>query len=89
MKPTDGQPTVNTFDVVKQRSEVRHSIGLVFQDTTLDEYLSAEQNLWFHAYAYGIPRKVAEPRTQELLKLLELWDRRVSTAVRAGEIRLP
>ena len=55
-KPTDGAATVNGYDVLTQRSEVRRSIGLVFQEATLDEYLTAEQNLLFHAYAYGVPR---------------------------------
>jgi ABC-2 type transport system ATP-binding protein len=55
---------------------VRRSIGLVFQQTTLDEYLTAEQNLRFHAYAYGVPREVREPRVDELLTMVELSDRR-------------
>jgi ABC-2 type transport system ATP-binding protein len=76
LRPHGGRAIVNGFDIVTQRSAVRRSIGLVFQDTTLDEYLSAEQNLRFHAYAYGVPREVYEPRMRELLTLLELWDRR-------------
>jgi ABC-2 type transport system ATP-binding protein len=62
--------------VATQRSQVRHSIGLVFQETTLDDYLTAEQNLRFHAYAYAVPREIREPRLKELLDLVELWDRR-------------
>jgi ABC-2 type transport system ATP-binding protein len=76
LRPTAGSATVNGFDVTSQRSEVRRSIGLVFQQPTLDEYLSAEQNLRFHAYAYGVPADVREPRIQELLTMVELWDRR-------------
>src|SRR3989304_10424692 len=76
LRPTAGRATVNGYDVLKQRSEVRRSIGLVFQDTTLDEYLTAEQNLYFHAYAYGIPRDTREQRMQELLTMVELGDRR-------------
>jgi ABC-2 type transport system ATP-binding protein len=57
---------------------VRCSIGLVFQDPTLDEYLTAEQNLRFHAYAYAVPKNVREKRIRELLELVELWDRRKS-----------
>ena len=59
LKPTEGSATVNGFDVDRQRSEVRRSIGLVFQQSTLDEYLTAEQNLRFHAYAYGVPATCA------------------------------
>jgi len=49
---------------------------LVFQEPTLDDYLTAEQNLRFHGYAYGVPRNVLEPRLKELLEMMELWDRR-------------
>ncbi len=76
--PTSGRASVKGYDVLKQRSQVRHSIGLVFQDPTLDEYLTAEQNLRFHAYAYSVPRNVREKRIGELLELVELWDRRKS-----------
>ena len=76
--PAAGRASVNGYDVVKQRSDVRRSIGLVFQDSTLDEYLTAEQNLRFHAYAYRVPRSVRETRIAELLDLVELSDRRKS-----------
>ena len=76
IKPTAGAATVNGYDVHTQRSEVRRSIGLVFQEPTLDDYLTAEQNLLFHAYAYGVPRAVREERMRELLTLVELWDKR-------------
>ena len=76
IKPTAGAATVNGYDVHTQRSEVRRSIGLVFQEATLDEYLTAEQNLLFHAYAYGVPRAVRKERMRELLTLVELWDKR-------------
>jgi ABC-2 type transport system ATP-binding protein len=74
LTPSSGKAIVNGYDVVKQRSEVRRSIGLVFQDPTLDEYLTAEQNLRFHAYAYKIPKKIREKRISELLELVELSD---------------
>ena len=76
--PTSGRASVKGYDVLKQRSQVRRSIGLVFQDPTLDDYLTAEQNLRFHAYAYGVPQNVRETRIGELLELVELWDRRKS-----------
>jgi ABC-2 type transport system ATP-binding protein len=76
LKPTAGQAKVNGHDVIKERSQVRQSIGLVFQEPTLDDYLTAEQNLRFHGYAYGVPRNVLEPRLKELLEMMELWDRR-------------
>jgi ABC-2 type transport system ATP-binding protein len=78
LRPSAGRASVNGFDVVRQRSEVRRSIGLVFQQPTLDETLTAEQNLRFHAYAYGVPADLRERRIRELLSLVELWDRRGS-----------
>jgi ABC-2 type transport system ATP-binding protein len=76
LRPSSGSARVNGFDVAHQQSDVRRSIGLVFQQPTVDEYLSAEQNLRFHGYAYGIPADVREPRIRELLTMVELWDRR-------------
>jgi len=76
LRPSAGSARVNGFDIARQRSEVRRSIGLVFQDVTLDQYLSAEQNLRFHAYAYGLAAAEYEPRMERLLRLLELWERR-------------
>jgi len=76
LTPTSGRASVKGYDVVRQRNEVRRSIGLVFQESTLDEYLTAEQNLRFHAYAYGVPRGLREERISELLELVELSDRR-------------
>jgi ABC-2 type transport system ATP-binding protein len=76
LSPTSGDAIVNGFNIIKERDQVRASIGLVFQDPTLDDYLTAEQNLRFHAYAYSIPRGTLEPRMKELLEMVELWDRR-------------
>ena len=78
LTPTEGKASVNGFDVAKQRSRVRESIGLVFQDSTLDEYLTAEQNLNFHAYAYKLGKTERESRMKELLELVELSERRKS-----------
>jgi ABC-2 type transport system ATP-binding protein len=76
LRPTSGRASVNGFDVARQRSEVRRSIGLVFQQSTLDDTLSARQNLRFHALAYGVAGDIREQRLQELLVLVELWERR-------------
>jgi ABC-2 type transport system ATP-binding protein len=76
LKPSAGSATLNGFDVQHDRSDVRRSIGLVFQQPTLDEYLTAEQNLRFHAYAYAVPKDVRDTRMRELLEMVELWDRR-------------
>lgn len=74
--PTAGTARVAGFDVVEERSEVRRHIGLVFQDTTLDTYLSAELNLRFHAELYGIPKDALEPRMRQVLEMVGLWERR-------------
>jgi ABC-2 type transport system ATP-binding protein len=76
LKPTSGRATVNGFDVTRQRNQVRQSIGLVFQDPSLDEYLTAKENLKFHAFAYNVPD--TERRIEDVLKLVELWERRRS-----------
>ena len=78
LRPTSGRALVDGCDVRRQRSQVRRSIGLVFQEPTLDEYLTAEQNLRFHAYAYAVPGKEREKRIYKLLNLVNLWDRRKS-----------
>jgi ABC-2 type transport system ATP-binding protein len=76
--PSGGEARVAGFDVVRERDDVRRHIGLVFQDTTLDNYLSAEQNLRFHAELYGIPRAVTGPRIRQVMEMVGLWDRRES-----------
>ncbi len=78
LRPSAGSATLNGFDVQQDRSDVRRSIGLVFQQPTLDEYLTAEQNLRFHAYAYAIPAALRDERMREVLEMVELWDRRKS-----------
>ncbi len=74
LKPSSGKATICGNDITKQRDRVRQCIGLVFQDSTLDEYLTAEQNLRFHAYAYHLPKETREPRIAEVLELVELSD---------------
>jgi len=76
MKPTSGRALLNGFDVVRQPNQVRRSLGLVFQDPSLDIKLSALQNLEFHSGVYNIPRSVSRKRIEEVLKIVDLWDRR-------------
>jgi ABC-2 type transport system ATP-binding protein len=76
--PTQGSASVAGYDVVKQRDDVRRNIGLVFQDTTLDSYLTGEQNLRFHADLYGVPRAQLAPRLKQVLEMVNLWDRKDS-----------
>jgi len=76
VRPTAGDATVAGFDVRTDRDAVRRSIGLVFQDSTLDGYLSAAQNLAFHAELYGVPKELTAQRMQAVLEMVGLWERR-------------
>ena len=77
-RPTGGGASVAGHDVLTERDDVRRNIGLVFQDTTLDGYLSAEQNLRLHAELYGVPRAVVADRMRQVLDMVGLWERRDS-----------
>jgi ABC-2 type transport system ATP-binding protein len=77
-RPSRGEARVAGHDVVRERNEVRRNIGLVFQDPTLDGYLTAEENLRFHADLYGVPRALARERMTEVLEMVGLWERRDS-----------
>jgi ABC-2 type transport system ATP-binding protein len=77
-RPTSGTAWVSGFDVVRQRDEVRRHIGLVFQDPTLDGYLTAEQNLRLHADLYGVPRHLIASRMTQVLEMVDLADRRTA-----------
>jgi ABC-2 type transport system ATP-binding protein len=74
--PTSGTARVAGYNVKTQRDTVRRNIGLVFQDTTLDSYLTGEQNLRFHADLYGVPRQQLAPRMRQVLEMVGLWERR-------------
>jgi ABC-2 type transport system ATP-binding protein len=75
-KPTAGAATVAGHDVVRERDDVRRNIGLVFQDPTLDGYLTAEQNLRLHAELYGVQSDLVVPRMRQVLEMVGLWDRK-------------
>jgi ABC-2 type transport system ATP-binding protein len=78
-KPTSGSATVAGHDVVSERDDVRRNIGLVFQDPTLDGYLTAAQNLRLHADLYGIQSDLVRPRMRQVLEMVGLWDRKDGT----------
>ena len=77
-RPSSGTARVAGHDVTTERDRVRRNIGLVFQDTTLDNYLSGAQNLRFHAELYGVPAAAVAPRMQQVMEMVGLWDRRDS-----------
>ncbi|MGI9000891.1 MAG: ABC transporter ATP-binding protein [Pseudonocardia sp.] len=73
---SSGSARVAGFDVATERSAVRRHIGLVFQEPTLDTYLTGEQNLRFHGELYGVDRSGAAARREEVLRMVGLWERR-------------
>ena len=75
-RPTAGKAVLNGFDVVRQQNQVRQSIGIVFQDPSLDDRLTGLHNLRFHAMVYNVPVAVREQRIEHLLRMVELWDKR-------------
>lgn len=78
LRPTSGSARVNNFEISSNEDGVRKSIGIVFQDQSLDEELTAYENMNFHGRLYRIPRTVRQQKIKELLKLVELEDRQHS-----------
>jgi ABC-2 type transport system ATP-binding protein len=75
LKPTSGYAKVNGFDIVKDAMNVRRSIGIVFQDPSIDDRLTGRENLYMHANLYGVPPSEQKERIDRILKLVELDDR--------------
>ena len=80
-RPTSGSALVAGHDVVRERDDVRRHIGLVFQDPTLDGYLTAEQNLRLHAELYGVDSALVAGRMRQVLEMVGLWERRAATVM--------
>jgi ABC-2 type transport system ATP-binding protein len=78
LRPTSGKLTLNGHDVTKDQAKARKSFGIVFQDPALEEELTAYENMKVHAVLYGIPANEQESRIEELLKLVDLWERKDS-----------
>ncbi|MHB1389637.1 MAG: ATP-binding cassette domain-containing protein [Thermoleophilia bacterium] len=75
LKPTSGSATLNGFDVATHQDDVRQSIGIVFQDPTLDDQLTARENLQFHAMLYNVPANQRQARSESVLAMVGLTDR--------------
>ena len=75
LRPSSGTASVNGFDIVKQARQVRKSIGIVFQDPSVDDRLTGRENLYMHANLYGVPSSEQKTRIDKVLKLVELEDR--------------
>ena len=76
LRPTSGTVRVNGRDPVTEQDEVRKSFGIVFQDPSLDDELTAYENLHFHAVLYGVHKGARERRVRDMLQFVGLWDRR-------------
>lgn len=76
LKPTNGKIRINSYNPLKDKNEIRKSFGIVFQDQSLDEELTVLENMEFHGVLYKIPRKIRKARIEQLLKFVELWDRK-------------
>ncbi len=76
LKRTSGQVLVGGKDPQKDADGVRHACGIVFQDPSLDDELTAWENMEFHGVLFGVPKKLRRERIEQLLRYVELWDRR-------------
>lgn len=76
LAPTHGAVLLNGNDVVSHQEDARRTFGIVFQDPSLDDELTAWENLEFHGVLYNVPKSVRRPRIEELMKFVELWERK-------------
>ncbi len=76
LRPTQGKISLNGFDPTREQHEVRSSFGIVFQDPSLDDELTAYENMEFHGVIYKVPKEIRKTRIEQLLKFVELWERR-------------
>src|SRR5579863_6572679 len=76
LKPTSGRVEIDGLDPTTHQNEVRKRFGIVFQDPSVDDELTAWENMDLHGALYGVPRRIRGERTEQLLKLFELWERR-------------
>ncbi len=76
LKPSGGSIELDGLDPLTQQNETRKRFGIVFQDPSLDGDLTAWENMEIHGVLYHVPHKVRRHRSEELLKLFELWERR-------------
>ncbi|MFZ1081452.1 MAG: ATP-binding cassette domain-containing protein [Candidatus Kryptoniota bacterium] len=76
LHPTGGKIILNGFDPMHNKDGVRKSLGIVFQDPSLDDDLTGLENMQFHAICYKVPKDIRNKRIEELLKFVELWERK-------------
>jgi ABC-2 type transport system ATP-binding protein len=76
LRPDSGEISMDGLNPVKEPDKVRKTFGIVFQDPSLDDELTAWENMEFHGVLYSIPKAQRRKRMEELLKMMELWDRK-------------
>ncbi len=76
LAPTTGAVHLNGSDVIANQEDARRTFGIVFQDPSLDDELTAWENLEFHGVLYSVPKQIRRSRIEELMKFVELWDRK-------------
>ncbi|HUK34512.1 MAG TPA: ATP-binding cassette domain-containing protein [Vicinamibacterales bacterium] len=76
LTPTSGTLEIDGLNPITQSTEVRRRFGIVFQDPSLDQELTAYENMELHGVLYGVPRATRHQRTEQLLKIFELWERK-------------
>jgi ABC-2 type transport system ATP-binding protein len=76
LDPTSGTVAINGHNPRKEADAVRRSFGIVFQDPSLDDDLTALENMELHGVLYGVPARTRKERIVELMKLVDLWDRK-------------
>jgi ABC-2 type transport system ATP-binding protein len=76
LQPTSGTIRVGGHDPVREQRAVRQSFGIVFQDPSLDDELTAYENMDLHGVLYRVPSSERAERIKTLLEFVELWDRR-------------
>jgi ABC-2 type transport system ATP-binding protein len=76
LQPTSGSILIDGLDPAKHKHDVRSRFGIVFQDASIDAELTAWENMDLHGVLYHVPRKIRHERTEQLLKLFELWEKK-------------
>src|SRR5665213_3501954 len=76
LRPTAGEVMLAGHNVIKEQNAARKAFGIVFQDPSVDDELTAYENMWLHGVLYGLSKSEIAERTEKLLTLVGLWDRR-------------
>lgn len=76
LKPTSGTAVINGKDIIKEPLDVRKNIGIVFQEPSLDDLLTAKENLYLHSMLYNMPKEIAKKRIKDILITVNLYERK-------------